>query len=210
MKLIPLLLLLPLYCFSAENLEILELDSGSCWIDETSSKIVSFGENKNFTIDERALFSITAEIEKKLKAYKVILPEKRKLYLYCNSTAAHLVLKFQGKGQGICAWASHNGKDLSLDFLGNYEGNTKGICEGAIPGELLVYGELPSFIDPVWDRYILLAGPRKIILTKSYYFKEDKVIKRLKEHFPGVKIERNYMIRQTGEYMELTTTEFGN
>ena len=36
--------------------------------------------------------------QKKLEAYREVLPEKRKLYLYCNSQAAHLVLKFQGKG----------------------------------------------------------------------------------------------------------------
>jgi hypothetical protein len=209
MKLIPLLLLFPLLTFSAENLEIIELDSGSCWVDEKSSKIVSFGENKSFTLDEYSLNSLISQIENKLETYKEKLPAKRNVYLYCNSFAARLVLKF-GSEKGICAWATHDGEDLKLDFLGNFEGKSKGICEVAIPGELLIFGDVPSLVDPKWDNYIKSAGSRKLILTKDYFFKEDKVIEKLKEKFPRLKIERNYLLYRAGEYRELSAPEFRN
>ncbi|RLA65379.1 MAG: hypothetical protein DRQ89_01275 [Epsilonproteobacteria bacterium] len=208
MKKISLLLLcIPFYTFCAENLKILELDSGSCWIEESTSKIVSFGDNKSFTLDEDSVENIILAIATELQDYKIDIPKKWKLYLHCNSFATHLVFKFQGVDGGICAWVSPEGE---LDFLGNFKGNKKGLCNGAIPGQLLVYGDTPSFIDPIWGQYIKnTTNLRKIILTKEYYFKEDQVIEKLKESFPDLKIERNYMLRRVGEHLRLRSSELG-
>jgi len=208
MKFIPLLIL-ALFSISAQSIEVIELNSGSCWASADGLKIVSFGENKSFNIENQSLKSFRDKLENELTQYKVKLPETFDLYLHCNSFNSYLVFKFQGVGIGICVWASHDGENLKIDSIGNYEGLQKGICDGAIPGELLVFGEVPSLVGPLWKKYIE-ASPtlNKLILTKDYYFKEEMVIENLKEKFPNLHIERNYLIHRTGDSLKLRSTDF--